>query len=481
MNKDNKSINLSMLADYYEFTMANGYIANGVADTEAVFDMFFRKVPDNGGFAIAAGLEQVIEYIENLKFTEDDIDYFKSKKIFSEEFLDFLRNFKFTCDVWAVEEGTPVFPKEPIIIVKGPVKEAQIMETMILLTINYQSLIATKASRIVRVAKGRAISEFGSRRAQASEAAILGARAAYIGGAKATANTITDKFFGVPAIGTMAHSWVQMYDTELEAFRAYAKVYPDSCVLLVDTYNTLEEGIPNAIKVFDELRANGHEGVGIRIDSGDLAYLSKKARKMLDEAGYPDVKIMVSNSLDEYVIKDLLGQGAQIDGFGVGERLITSRSEPVFGGVYKLVSTFKDGKEIYKIKISGDVEKITTPGFKKLYRLYDNETGKALADLVTTFDEEIDFTKDIEIFHPLYTWKKKTLTNYTAVPLLKKIFDKGKLVYNKKTIDEVQKYSLEEVDKLWDEVKRLENPHEYYVDLSKKLWTIKNDMLNKKH
>lgn len=481
MNKDNKSINLSMLADYYEFTMANGYIANGVADTEAVFDMFFRKVPDNGGFAIAAGLEQVIEYIENLKFTEDDIDYFKSKKIFSEEFLDFLRNFKFTCDVWAVEEGTPVFPKEPIIIVKGPVKEAQIMETMILLTINYQSLIATKASRIVRVAKGRAISEFGSRRAQASEAAILGARAAYIGGAKATANTITDKFFGVPATGTMAHSWVQMYDTELEAFRAYAKVYPDSCVLLVDTYNTLEEGIPNAIKVFDELRANGHEGVGIRIDSGDLAYLSKKARKMLDEAGYPDVKIMVSNSLDEYVIKDLLGQGAQIDGFGVGERLITSRSEPVFGGVYKLVSTFKDDKEIYKIKISGDVEKITTPGFKKLYRLYDNETGKALADLVTTHDEEIDFTKEIEIFHPLYTWKKKTLTNYTAVPLLKKIFDKGKLVYNKKTIDEVQKYSLEEVDKLWDEVKRLENPHEYYVDLSKKLWTIKNDMLNKKH
>ena len=470
-----------MLADYYEFTMANGYIANGVENTEAVFDMFFRKVPDNGGFAICAGLEQVIEYIENLKFTEDDIEYFKNKKIFSEEFLDFLRNFKFTCDVWAVEEGTPVFPQEPIIIVKGPVKEAQIMETMILLTINYQSLIATKASRIVRVAKGRAVSEFGSRRAQASEAAILGARAAYIGGAKATANTITDKFFGVPAIGTMAHSWVQMFDTELEAFRAYAKVYPDSCVLLVDTYNTLEEGIPNAIKVFDELREGGHEGVGIRIDSGDLAYLSKKARIMLDEAGYPNVKIMVSNSLDEYVIKDLLGQGAQIDGFGVGERLITSRSEPVFGGVYKLVSTFKDGKEIYKIKISGDVEKITTPGFKKLYRLYDNETGKALADLVTTHDEEIDFTKDIEIFHPLYTWKKKTLSNYTAKPLLKKIFDKGKLVYNKKTIDEVQKYSLEEVDKLWDEVKRLENPHEYYVDLSKKLWKIKNDMLNKEN
>lgn len=481
MKNDNKSINLSMLADYYEFTMANGYIANGVENTEAVFDMFFRKVPDNGGFAICAGLEQVIEYIENLKFTEDDIEYFKNKKIFSEEFLDFLRNFKFTCDVWAVEEGTPVFPQEPIIIVKGPVKEAQIMETMILLTINYQSLIATKASRIVRVAKGRAVSEFGSRRAQASEAAILGARAAYIGGAKATANTITDKFFGVPAIGTMAHSWVQMFDTELEAFRAYAKVYPDSCVLLVDTYNTLEEGIPNAIKVFDELREGGHEGVGIRIDSGDLAYLSKKARIMLDEAGYPNVKIMVSNSLDEYVIKDLLGQGAQIDGFGVGERLITSRSEPVFGGVYKLVSTFKDGKEIYKIKISGDVEKITTPGFKKLYRLYDNETGKALADLVTTHDEEIDFTKDIEIFHPLYTWKKKTLSNYTAKPLLKKIFDKGKLVYNKKTIDEVQKYSLEEVDKLWDEVKRLENPHEYYVDLSKKLWKIKNDMLNKEN
>lgn len=481
MKNDNKSINLSMLADYYEFTMANGYIANGVANTEAIFDMFFRKVPDNGGFAIAAGLEQVIEYIENLKFTEDDIEYFKNKKIFSEEFLDFLRNFKFNCDVWAVEEGTPVFPQEPIIIVKGPVKEAQIMETMILLTINYQSLIATKASRIVRVAKGRAVSEFGSRRAQASEAAILGARAAYIGGAKATANTITDKFFGVPAIGTMAHSWVQMFDTELEAFRAYAKVYPDSCVLLVDTYNTLEEGIPNAIKVFDELRAKGHEGVGIRIDSGDLAYLSKKARVMLDKAGYPNVKIMVSNSLDEYVIKDLLGQGAQIDGFGVGERLITSRSEPVFGGVYKLVSTFKDGKEIYKIKISGDVEKITTPGFKKLYRLYDNETGKALADLVTTHDEEIDFTKDIEIFHPLYTWKKKTLSNYTAKPLLKKIFDKGKLVYNKKTIDEVQKYSLDEVDKLWEEVKRLENPHEYYVDLSKKLWKIKNDMLNKEN
>lgn len=469
-----------MLADFYEFTMANGYIKNDMGDRIAVFDMFFRKVPDRGGFAIMAGLENLMEYLSSLSFSEEDIEYFRSKNMFSEEFLSFIRGFKFECDVWAVEEGTPIFPGEPIIIVKGPVKQAQLIETMVLLTINHQSLIATKASRIVRAAKGRSVSEFGSRRAQGTVAATLGARAAYIGGADGTANTLADRLYGIPAVGTMAHSWVQLFDCEEEAFRAYAQTYKDKCLLLVDTYDVLKSGIPNAIKIFDEeLKPYGYRPVGVRIDSGDLAYLSKEARKMLDAAGYEDAKIFVSNSLDEYVIKDLLNQGAEIDSFGVGERLITSKSEPVFGGVYKLVSVYKDGIEVPKIKISEDVEKITTPAFKDLYRLYDKDSKKAIADLVCLKGEEID-GEEIEIFHPLYTWKRKVLRNFEAKKLLKKIFDKGKIVYEKKSIEEIRRYSEDEIDKLWDEVKRLENPHEYIVDLSEKLWKIKDDLLKKK-
>ncbi len=476
--KDKK--NLTMLADFYEFTMANGYFETGMKDKIAYFDMFFRQIPDNGGFAIMAGVEQLIEYLKNLKFSEEDIEYFRSKKMFSEEFLDYLRNFKFECDVWAIPEGTPIFPGEPIVIVRGPIIQAQIIETMMLLTINHQSLIATKANRIVRAAQGRTVMEFGSRRAQGYEGAILGARAAYIGGAIGTACTIADRDFSIPALGTMAHSWIQMFPSELEAFRTYARLYPDNCVLLVDTYNVLKSGVPNAIKTFnEEIVPRGYRPKGIRIDSGDIAYLSKEARKMLDDAGFPDCQIIASSGLDEYVIRDLLNQGAKIDSFGVGERLITARSEPVFGGVYKLVAVEENGKIIPKIKVSENVEKITTPGFKQLYRLYDRKTNKAIADVITLHDEEIDDSKPYEIFHPIYTWKRKTLTDFYARKLLVKIFDKGKCIYESPPIDEIRNYCEEQVNTLWEEVRRFENPHEYFVDLSKPLWDIKNEMLKK--
>ncbi|NLW23133.1 MAG: nicotinate phosphoribosyltransferase [Tissierellia bacterium] len=476
--KDKK--NLTMLADFYEFTMANGYFETGMKDKIAYFDMFFRQIPDNGGFAIMAGVEQLIEYLKNLKFSEEDIEYFRSKKMFSEEFLDYLRNFKFECDVWAIPEGTPIFPGEPIVIVRGPIIQAQIIETMMLLTINHQSLIATKANRIVRAAQGRTVMEFGSRRAQGYEGAILGARAAYIGGAIGTACTIADRDFSIPALGTMAHSWIQMFPSELEAFRTYARLYPDNCVLLVDTYNVLKSGVPNAIKTFnEEIVPRGYRPKGIRIDSGDIAYLSKEARKMLDDAGFPDCQIIASSGLDEYVIRDLLNQGAKIDSFGVGERLITARSEPVFGGVYKLVAVEENGKIIPKIKVSENVDKITTPGFKQLYRLYDRKTNKAIADVITLHDEEIDDSKPYEIFHPIYTWKRKTLTDFYARKLLVKIFDKGKCIYESPPIDEIRNYCEEQVNTLWEEVRRFENPHEYFVDLSKPLWDIKNEMLKK--
>ncbi len=470
--------NLTMLADFYEFTMANGYFENGMKDRIAYFDMFFRAIPDDGGFAIMAGVEQLIEYLKNLRFSEEDIEYFKSKDMFSEEFLDYLRNFKFECDVWAIPEGTPIFPKEPIVIVRGPIIQAQIIETMVLLTINHQSLIATKANRIVRAADGRPVMEFGSRRAQGYEGAILGARAAYIGGAVGTACTIVDRDFSIPALGTMAHSWIQMFPTELEAFKAYARIYPDNCVLLVDTYNVLKSGVPNAIKTFDEeIVPRGFRPKGIRLDSGDIAYLSKEARKMLDEAGYEDCPIVASSSLDEYVIRDLLNQGARIDSFGVGERLITARSEPVFGGVYKLTAVERNGEIVPKIKVSENVGKITTPGFKQLYRLFDKKTGKAIADVVTLHDEVIDETKPYEIFHPLFTWKRKTLTNFYAKKLLVQLFDKGKPVYKNPPISEIRDYCQEQINTLWDEVRRFENPHEYFVDLSKPLWDIKDRLL----
>lgn len=477
----NQNRNLSMLADFYEFTMANGYLENGLEDEIAYFDMYFRRIPDRGGLAIMAGLEQLIEYMENLKFTDEDIEYFKNQNIFSDKFLDYLKNFKFTCDVWAIPEGTPIFPHEPLIIVRGPVVQAQLVETMVLLTINHQSLIATKANRIVRAAKGRPVMEFGSRRAQGPDAANLGARAAYIGGCIGTANTLAGRDYSVPALGTMAHSWVQMFDCELDAFNAYAKAYPDDCTLLVDTYDVLKQGIPNAIKCFNEtLVPNGYRPKGIRIDSGDLAYLSKESRKMLDDAGFPDCKITLSSGLDEYIIEALLSQGAEVDSFGVGESLITSKSDPIFGGVYKLTAIEKDRKVIPKIKVSENVGKITTPGFKQVYRLFNRDTNKAIADLVTLHDEEIDDAKSIEIFHPLYTWKRKNVENFYAKKLLVKVFDKGKRVYECPDVHEIQEYCNGQLDTLWDEVKRFDKPHEYIVDLSYDLWSTR-DRLIKEH
>jgi nicotinate phosphoribosyltransferase len=467
-----------MLTDFYEITMANGYLQNGLKNKIAYFDMFFRKVPDNGGFAIMAGVEQFIGYLKGLKFSEHDIEYLRGKKQFCEEFLDYLKNFKFSCDVWAIPEGTPIFPGEPIVTVKGPVIEAQFVETMLLLSINHQSLIATKANRIVRAAQGRPVMEFGSRRAQGSDGAINGARAAYIGGCIGTACTMADSEYGIPALGTMAHSWIQMFPSELEAFKAYARTYPSSCTLLVDTYNVLKSGIPNAIKTFnEEVLPRGFRPQGIRIDSGDLTYLSREARKMLDAAGFEDCGIVASNALDEYIIRDILTQGAQIDSFGVGERLITSRSEPVFGGVYKLSAIEEDEHIIPKIKLSENVGKITNPGYKQLWRLYDRDSGKSIADVITMHDETIDDTKPYVIFDPEATWKRKTVTNFHAKKLLAKLFDGGKCIYKNPKLNEIKNYCHEQVDTLWDEVKRFENPHEYYVDLSKQLWDLKERLL----
>lgn len=472
------NINLTMLMDFYEITMANGYFEHGYKDKTACFDMFFRKVPDGGGFAVMMGVEQLIEYIKNLKFDEGDIEYLRSKNLFCEEFLEYLKNFKFTCDVWAIEEGTPIFPGEPIVKVKGPVIEAQFLETMLLLTINHQSLIATKANRIVRAANGRPVMEFGSRRAQGVHGAMYGARAAYLAGCAGTACTISDRMHSIPALGTMAHSWVQLFPTELDAFRAYARTYPQSCTLLIDTYNVLKSGLPNAIKAFkEEVIPRGYRPAGVRIDSGDITYLTKKIRKELDAAGLEDCKIVVSNSLDEYIIRDILTQGACIDSFGVGERLITSKSEPVFGGVYKLVSIYEDGEEVPKIKISENIAKITTPCAKNVFRLYEKDTGKAIADVLTLEGETVPECDEYEIFDPEHTWKRKTITNYTVKNLLVPIFKNGECVYTSPSLPEIKKFCEEQIDSLWDEVKRFENPHTYYVDLSDKLWRIKNGLL----
>ena len=474
--------NLTMLTDFYELTMANGYFANEFKDRICYFDMFFRKVPDDGGFAIMAGVEQLVEYLSELRFTEEDIDYLRSKNIFNAEFLEYLKNFKFCCDVWAVPEGTPIFPGEPIITVRGPAIQAQFIETMVLLCINHQSLIATKTNRIVRAAQGRAVMEFGSRRAQGFDGAVYGARAAYIGGCAGTACTISDQLFGVPALGTMAHSWVQLFDSEYEAFKAYATEYPGNCVLLVDTYNVLKSGVPNAIKVFNEvLVPQGFRPAGIRIDSGDITYLSRKARRMLDEAGFEDCKICASNSLDEYIIRDMLMQGAKVDSFGVGERLITSSSEPVFGGVYTLAAVERaDGSLIPKIKISENVTKITTPCFKNVWRLFDRETDKAIADVITMHDEVIEDEKPYTIFDPDHIWKRKTVENFRAVPLLTQIFKGGECVYTPRALGAIRAYCMAQVDTLWEEVTRFENPHNYYVDLSQRLWDEKNRMLSEK-
>ena len=468
-----------MLCDFYELTMGNGYYRNGFYKRNVYFDVFFRNVPDGGGFAIAAGLEQIVEYIQQLHFSDDDIAYLRGKGIFDEGFLNYLKNFKFHGDIYAVPEGTPVFPGEPLLTVRAPAIEAQLIETYLLLEINHQSLIATKANRIVRAAQGRAVLEFGSRRAQGADGAVIGARAAYIGGVAGTACTLTDVLYGVPAGGTMAHSWVQMFPTEYDAFKTYCQIYPHNATLLVDTYNTLKSGVPNAIRAFNEvLKPMGITKCGIRLDSGDISYLSKKARKMLDEAGLPNCKITASNSLDEYLIRDLMMQGAQVDTFGVGERLITSKSNPVFGGVYKLAAIEDDeGNIIPKIKVSENTAKITNPHFKRLYRLYDRESGKAIADELTLRDEVIDPTKPHVIFDPNATWKTKELTDFTVRELQVPIFQNGELVYELPELNDIKAYCRQQIHTLWDEVKRFENPHTYYVDLSQKLWDVKRGLL----
>ena len=470
--------NLTMLVDFYELTMGNGYLDKKLGNKTTYFDMFFRQIPDNGGYCIMAGVQQLVEYLSALKFTDDDIEYLRSKGDFSEEFLTYLSDFKFSCDVWAVPEGYPVFPGEPIVTVKGPAIQAQLVETMVLLTINHQTLIATKANRICRAAKGRPVMEFGSRRAQGYDAAIYGARSAVIGGCSSTACTISEQMFGINAVGTMAHSWIQLFDTEYEAFKAWAEVYPNNCLLLIDTYNVLKSGLPNAIKVFDEiLKPQGIRPAGIRIDSGDITYLTKLCRKALDDAGYEDAKIVISNSLDEHIIEDVLTQGACIDSFGVGERLITAKSEPVFGGVYKLVAVENNGEIIPKIKISENEAKITTPGFKKIYRIFDKKTDKAVGDLIALDDEVIDEGKPLVIFDPVYTWKKKKLTNYYVKDLRVQLFKAGVQKYENPDVLEIRDIAEKETEKLWPEVLRLENPHTYYVDLSSKLWNLKHNLL----
>ena len=469
-----EKLNLTMLTDFYEITMANGYFCSEMTDDIAYFDMFFRRVPDEGGYAIMAGLQQLIDYLDGLEFTDDDIEFLRSKGIFDDKFLEYLRNFKFACDVWAVPEGTPIFPGEPIITVRGPVMQAQFIETMILLIINHQSLIATKASRIVRAAAGRPVMEFGTRRAHGAAAAVYGARAAYIGGCAGTACTISDRDHGIPAMGTMAHSWVQMYDDEYEAFKKYAEIYPTNCVLLVDTYNVLKSGVPAAIKVFKEMKP---EKMGIRIDSGDITYLTKKARKMLDDAGLQECSIVVSNSLDEYLIRDIISEGACVDSFGVGERLITASTEPVFGGVYKLSALEKNGRMIPKIKKSENVEKITNPGFKNVFRLFDRDSNRALADVIVLNGETIPEDGEYEIFDPEAVWKRKKLKNFYVRDIREKIFDGGRLVYDSPSVEEIKAYCAEQLDTMWDETKRFENPQTYYVDLSYNLWKLKNDMI----
>lgn len=472
-------LNLTMLCDFYELTMSQGYFSHGYGDRITYFDLFFRRCPDGGGFAIAAGLEQIVQYVQDLHFGPEDIEYLRSRNMFTEDFLEYLANFKFTGDIWAVPEGTPVFPREPIITVRAPAIQAQLVETFLLLCVNHQSLIATKANRVVRAAEGRTVLEFGSRRAQGADAAMLGARAAYIGGCHGTACTISDQLFGVKAGGTMAHAWVQMFDNEYEAFKAYTQLYPNNATLLVDTYNTLKSGVPNAIRVFNEvLKPLGITKCGIRLDSGDMAYLTRQARKMLDEAGWTECQISVSNSLDEYIIRDVLRQGAKIDMFGVGERLITAKSEPVFGGVYKLAAVEEaDGTVVPKIKISENIEKITNPHFKKLYRFYAKDTGKAIADYMTIYDEKVDDSQDMVIFDPDATWKRKRVYNFTARELQVPVFRGGELVYKLPSLEEIRTYCAEQVETLWEEVKRFDNPQTYYVDLSQKLWDVKYGLL----
>jgi nicotinate phosphoribosyltransferase len=469
--------NLTLLTDLYQLTMINGYFENNVHNDVVVFDMFFRKNACKGGYTIVCGIEQLVEYIENLKFSESDLDYLKTLNLFSDKFLDFLRDFKFTGDIYTVEEGTVMFPNEPIIRIKAPLYQAQLIETALLTIINFQSLIATKASRVCFAAKGDPVFEFGLRRAQGPDAGTYGARAAIIGGCTATANVLAGKMFNIPVVGTHAHSWVQKFDNELDAFEAYAKIYPNNCLLLVDTYDVLKSGMPNAIKVFKDLKAKGHKPLGIRLDSGDLDYLSKECKNMLTEAGFEDVRITASNDLDEYCISNLKSSGSPINSWGVGTKLITSSDSPSLGGVYKLVASYKDGKYEPKIKISEDPEKITNPGYKKVVRIY-NTQGHAEADLIMLEDESIDTTKPLTIFHPVYKWKTKTFTNYTIKELLKPLYINGECKYEKKSVIEIQEYTRNELNTLWREYKRLLYPQTYKVDLSENLCTLKESMLD---
>ena len=477
--KSANGINLTMLCDFYELTMGNGYFVSGRQDEITYFDIFYRSVPDNAGFAIAAGLEQIVDYVQKLHFDDEDIEYLRSRGIFDEGFLEYMRNFRFTGDIWAVPEGTPIFPMEPVITVRAPAIQAQLLETYMLLEFNHQSLIATKANRICRSADGRAVLEFGSRRAQGIAGAVTGARAAFIGGCAGTACTVSDQLYGVPAAGTMAHSWVQMFPSEYDAFVSYCKAYPQNAVLLVDTYNTLKSGVPNAIRAFNEvLKPMGITKCGIRLDSGDMAYLTQCARRMLDEAGWTECTITVSNSLDERIIAEILRQGAKIDGFGVGERLITSSSHPVFGGVYKLCAVEDErGEIIPKIKVSENVGKITNPGFKKVYRFFSRKTGMAEADYICLRDEFVDDSKPIELCDPDARWKRKTFEDFRAEELQKPIFLNGELVYELPTLKEIKTACAYGVSTLWPEVKRFDNPHHYYVDLSEKLMELKDSML----
>lgn len=470
---------LELIADFYEFTMSNGYFSKNKNDM-AYFDVFFRKVPDRGGYAIVAGLEQIIQFIQNLKFDKEDIEYLRKQKMFSEEYLEYLENFRFTGDIWAIPEGTVVFPNEPLITVRAPIVEAQLLETMLLLSINHQSLIATKTARIVKAAQGRPVMEFGARRAHGISAAIYGARASIIGGAVGTSCTASSEKFNVPVSGTMAHSWIQSFDNEYEAFKTYAELYPHNCTFLIDTYNTLQSGLPNAIKVFDEvLKPQGIRPIAVRLDSGDLAYLSKKVRSILDKAGYSDCKICATNSLEENLITSLIEQGAKIDLFGVGENLITAKSDSVFGGVYKLVAMEKNGEILPKIKISENIEKITNPSFKKVYRFYCKDTNYALADVIM-LREENEPEGEYEIFDQYNTWKRKKLNNYYVKELQEKIFENGKLIYKNPTLKEIAEYAKLQLETIWDEVKRLNNPQRYYVDLSQKLYDLKTELLHRK-
>ena len=478
--EDNR--NLTMLMDFYELTMSNGYFVKGLKDQKVVFDMFYRKNPDNGGFVIFAGLEQFVKYVQNLSFTDKDIEYLRSKKLFCEEFLDYLRNFKFTGDIYAVEEGTVVYPNTPLVTVVAPLIDAQLIETMLLLTVNHQSLIATKANRIVRAAGSAKVMEFGARRAQGADGAIYGSRACYIGGVGSTATVIADEMFGVPAVGTMAHSFVQFFDSEYEAFKAYAEVYPDNCVLLIDTYSVLESGVVNAVKVAKEvLEPMGKRLKGVRIDSGDLAYLTKKTRKYLDANDCEDCDIVVSNSIDEYTIASLNEQGAKINSYGVGERMITAKSQPVFGGVYKLAAVERE-KGVFepKIKISENVEKITTPGFKSLWRIFDKSTGYGIADVITFADEEINSEEPYPYMDEQKPWKRRKFTNFTCEKLQKQIFKDGELVYELPDIKSIQAKVKHQLDTtVWPEEQRFENPHTHYVDLSMKLFETKRALLEK--